>query len=238
MNAKDFDYADPELEENIQKEEEELGLLLTRVMSRSLEQVTSRLVGMEKRVIDVDEAVRTVKETALVDLVGQVQGVEDGLRTLKKAAQRNGEELGEMLTGRLDEVRQDITTIGTGHERLQTQLTTKVEESGQQIKACLSALTAQGVAATAEKQATDARLVAAVAMLRTGIDQQNETLKSSVESLDRQLQEQHQTSLDALATGLAEVTKRVSVVQRRVRWFGILGILFAILVVILYLSPH
>ncbi|MGF6611729.1 uncharacterized protein YicC (UPF0701 family) [Paraburkholderia sp. WSM4175] len=238
MNAKDFDYADPELEESIQKEEEELGLLLTRVMSRSLEQVTSRLVGMEKRVIDVDEAMRTVKETTLVDLVGQVQGVEDGLSTLKKAAQRNGEELGEMLTGRLDEVRQDISTIGTGHERLQTQLTTKVEESGQQIKAGLSALTAQGVAATAEKQVTDARLVAAVAMLRTGIDQQNETLKSAVESLDRQLQAQHQASLDALAAGLAEVIKRVGVVQRRVRWFGILGILFGILIIILSLSPH
>ncbi|AHB08195.1 hypothetical protein U875_00770 [Pandoraea pnomenusa 3kgm] len=238
MNAKDFDYADPDLEESIQKEEEELGLLLTRVMGRSLEQVTSRLIGMEKRVIDVDEAMRTVKETTLADLIGQVQGVEDGLSTLKKAAQRNGEELGEMLTGRLDEVRQDISTIGADHERFQTQLATKVEENGQQIKAGLSALTEQAVVATAEKQASDARLVAAVAMLRTGIDQQNEALKSAVDSLDRQLQVQHQASLDMLAAGLAEVTKRVGVVQRRVRWFGILGTLFGILIVILSLLHH
>lgn len=238
MNAKDFDYADPDLEESIQKEEEELGLLLTRVMSRPLEQVTSRLIGMEKRVMDVDEAMRTVKETTLIDLVGQVQGVEDELGTLKKAAQQNGEELGAMLTGRLDEVRQDISAIVTGHERGQTQLATKVEESGQQIKAGLSALSAQALTATAEKQAADAQLAAAVAMLRTGIDQQNETLKRAMETLAQQSQTQHQASLDALAAGLADVTKRVGVVQRRVRWFGILGVLFGILIIILSLSPH
>jgi hypothetical protein len=238
VNAKDFDYTDSDLQESIQKEEEELSLLLTRVMSRPLEQVTSRLVGMEKRVVDVDEAMRTVKETTLADLVGQVQAVEDGLRTLRKTAQHNSEELGEMLTGRLDEVRQHISTIGTGHERLQTQLAAKVEESGQLINAGLSALTAQGDAAAAEKQASDARLIAAVAMLQAGIDQQNETLKSAVESLDRQLRAQHQSTLDALADGLAEITKRVVGVHRRVRWFGISGIVFGLLIIILSLPTH
>lgn len=233
MDAKDFNYADPDLKESIRKEEEELGLLLTRVMSKPLEQVTSRLADMEKRVVDVDEAMRTVKETTLIDLLGQVQGVEEGLSTLKKAAQQNGEELGEMLTGRLDEVRQDISTIGTGHERLETQLATKVEESGQQIKAGISALSAQASTATAEKQAADAQLTAAVAMLRTGIDQQNETLKRAMEALLQQSQTQHQVSLDALAAGLADVTKRVGVVQRRVRWFGIFGLLFGILIIFL-----
>jgi hypothetical protein len=148
------------------------------------------------------------------------------LSKLKSAAQQNGEELGAMLTGRLDEVRQDISTIGSGQERVQTQLAAKLEESGQQIKAGLSALSAQAATATAEKQATDAQLVAAVAMLRTGIDQQNETLKRAVETLAQQSQTQHQASLDALAAGLADVTKRVGVVQRRVRWFGIFGLLF------------
>lgn len=236
MNAKDFNYADPDLKESIQKEEEELGLLLTRVMSRPLEQVTSKLVGMEKRVIDVDEAIRTVKETTLVDLVGQVQGVEDGLSALKKAAQQSGEELSEMLTGRLDEVRQGISTIGIGQERLETQLATKVEQTGQEIKAGISGLSAQAATATAEKQAADAQLVAAVAMLRTGIDQQNETLKRAVESLAQQLQAQHQDSLDALAVGLSDVTKRVGVVQRRVRWFGVFGLLFGILIMFLSLA--
>ena len=236
MNAKDIDYAGPDLQESIQKEEEELGLLLTRVMSRPLEPVTSRLVGMEKRVIDVDEAMRTVKETTLADLSWQVQEVEAGLSKLKSAAQQNGEELGAMLTGRLDEVRQDISTIGSGQERVQTQLAAKLEESGQQIKAGLSALSAQAATATAEKQATDAQLVAAVAMLRTGIDQQNETLKRAVETLAQQSQTQHQASLDALAAGLADVTKRVGVVQRRVRWFGIFGLLFGILIMFLSLA--
>jgi biopolymer transport protein ExbB/TolQ len=238
MNAKDFDTANPDLEESIQKEEEELGLLLTRVMSRPLEPVTSRLVGMEKRVIDVNEAMRTVKETTLVDLVGQVQGVEDGLSTLRRAAQQNDEELGEMVTARLDEVRKDISTIGTGHERLETQLITKVEESGQKINAGITALNAQASSATAEKQAADAQLAAAVAMLRTGIDQQNESLKRAMETLAQQLQTQHQASLDVFTAGLAETTKRVGVVQRRVRWFGILGILFGVLIAILTLSPH
>jgi hypothetical protein len=236
MNAKDLEYAGADLQESIHKEEEELGLLLTRVMSRPLDQVKSSLVSMEKRVIDVDDAMRSVRETALADLSGQVQDLEDGLRKLKSAAQQNGEELGAMLTSRLDEVREDISTNANGQERIQTQLAAKIEESGQQINASLSALTAQGVAATVEKQATDAQLVAAVAMLRTGIDQQNETLTRAVESLSRQLQTQHQGSLDALAAGLSDVTKRVGVVQRRVRWFGIFGLLFAILLMFLSLA--
>ncbi|CAB3800652.1 hypothetical protein [Pararobbsia alpina] len=235
MDLTDIDRARLDLQENIDKEEEELGRLLSRVMSRPLEPVSERLVSVEKQVFEVDEAIRSIKEAALADLAGQVMDLEDGLRKLKGATQRNREELGAMLGGRVDEVRQDIAAIGGSHDRIQTQLTGTLEESRQQITARLAALDAQAAATAVERQMADARLVAAVAMLRTGIDQQDEALKQTAQTLSQQLLAQHQASLDALASGLADITKRVSVVQRRVRWFGIAAMLCGLATIALVL---
>ncbi|WP_321813113.1 MULTISPECIES: hypothetical protein [unclassified Paraburkholderia] len=227
MNAKDFDNADVDREERIRREEEELARLLGNVMRGPLSPVSESLARVEKQVDEVDETIRLIKDETLAGLPVEMMDLAAGFSRLESAVRDSGEMLGDTVSTKLgirfDEARADVAAIGNAHERMHTEWVAALDESRLQVSAGIEALSAQSAAAVAGQQAADERLVAAVAMLRTGIDQQNEALKHAMTTLAQQLQAQQLANAEALASGLAEVTKRVGAVHCGVRWFGIIA---------------
>lgn len=229
MNAKDFDKAVVDQEEAIRREEEELARLLGDVMRAPLSPVSQSLARVETQVGNVDEAIRSMGKGELAGLAAQVMDLADGFTRLEGAVRDSGEEVGEALSrtfgSRFDEARASVAAIGSAHEHTHAALVAALNESQRQVSAGIEALNAQGVSALAAQQEADARIEAAVELLRTGIAQQNDALTHGMTTLAQQLQAHQQANAEALASGVSEVAKRIAAVQREVRWFGIVATL-------------
>ncbi|SDH55897.1 hypothetical protein SAMN04487926_105293 [Paraburkholderia steynii] len=238
-------------EEAIRKEEEELSKLLSRVMAPPLEPLSESFSKLEKRVTDLDNAVRTVQEEGQRDIVIGIDRVEEALRDVKSNTDSFGGDLAQSAFVQSENLKTSVAKLFDQQKKdLERVVDVLVDDQKKNIEHFVRAFTDEQKenverairAFTDEQQGIkreldslrndfDARVSAEFATLRSGLEAQDETFRRGISELEQRLQAHHEVKLGDMTRAITDLSGKLSYV----RWIGVAAVASGVAAVVLLL---
>ncbi|OUL93040.1 hypothetical protein [Paraburkholderia hospita] len=237
-------------EEAIRREEEELSKLLSRVMEHPLEPLSGSLSKLEKRVTDLDNAVRTVQEEGQRDIVSGIDRVEEALCEVKSNTDSFKGDLAQSAFVQSENLKTSVAKLFDQQKNLERVVDVLVDDQKKNIEHLVRESTDEHKANidraihafTVEHQGIkgeldslrndfDARINAEFATLRSGLEAQDEKFRRGIFELEHRLQAHHEVKLGDMTRAITDLSGELS----HVRWIGVAAVASGIAAVVLLL---
>jgi hypothetical protein len=223
-------------EEAIRREEDELSKLLSRVMEHPLEPLSGSLSKLERRVSDLDDAVRTVQEEGQRDIVSGIDRVEEALRDVKSNTDSFGGDLAQSAFVQSENLKTNVANLFDQQKKdLERVVDVLVDDQKKNIEHFVRAFTneQQGIKRDLDslRNDFDARVRAEFATLRSGQEAQDETFRRGISELEQRLQTYHEVKLGDITRAMTDLSGKLSYV----RWIGVAAVASGVVAVVLLL---